>query len=260
MKFPPGILLLLSFIRSEWLIISFSIFALIFIHWILSPRQRKWIWDYLVPVLFFLTLAGHTLWKAKRVIRNTIGKPFFLITISVNNILILSFMLLTIISYIIRSTPMKKAVGIKERAFPLFVVIFHLVGSYLIAQYIRFRPSVPLYILGVTLSILGATLDCMALWKLKRSFSIMVEVRPLITSGVYNKIRHPLYTGEILHFLGITLAFNNVIVYGMFIFLIIFQALRAKLEEKKLKAYFPDYSIYMKKTGFFFPRFRYRKT
>ena len=260
MKFPQGILLLLSFIKSEWLIISFSIFALIFIYWILSPSQRKWIWDYLVPVLFFLTLTGHTLWKAKGVIRNWIGKPLFLIMISVNNILILSFMLLTIISYIIRSTPMKKAIGIKERAFPLFVVFFHLVGSYFIAQYIRFRPNITLYILGIILSIFGATLDCMALWKLKRSFSIMVEVRPLIKSGIYNKIRHPLYTGEILHFLGITLVFNNVIVYGMFIFLVILQALRAKLEEKKLKAYFPDYSIYMKNTGFFFPRFRFKKT
>lgn len=180
--------------------------------------------------------------------------------ISVNNILILSFMLLTIISYVIRRKPMERAVGIKERAFPLSVVIFHLVGSYFIGQHIKFRFNFTLYILGIFFSILGATLDCMALWKLKRSFSIMVEVRPLITSGVYNKIRHPLYTGEILHFLGITLVFNNVIVYGMLAFLTILQALRAKLEEKKLKAYFPDYSVYMKKTGFFFPRFRYRKT
>jgi protein-S-isoprenylcysteine O-methyltransferase Ste14 len=207
-----------------------------------------------------MTLAGKTLWKAKGVIRNLIGRPLFLIMISVNNILILSFMLLTVISYVIRSRPMEKAVGIKERAFPLFVVIFHLVGSYFIAQHIRFRPNITLYILGVIFSIFGATLDCLALWKLKRSFSIMVEIRPLITSGVYNKIRHPLYTGEILHFLGIALVFNHVVVYGMLALLIILQALRAKLEEKKLKAYFPDYSIYMKNSGFFFPRFKYKKT
>ncbi|MGA1863470.1 MAG: methyltransferase family protein [bacterium] len=259
MKFPSVIFLLLSYIRSEWHIISISVFIFIFIYWLLSPSQRKWIWDYLVPVLFFLTLAGRTLWKAKGVIRNWIAKPGFLIIISINNFLILSFMLLTIISYIIRKKPMERAIGIKERAFPLFVVIFHLVGSYFIAQHIRFRFNITLYISGIILSIIGATLDCLALWKLKRSFSIMVEVRSLITSGVYNKIRHPLYTGEILHFFGIALVFNNVIVYGMLAFLIILQALRAKLEEKKLKTYFPYYSTYMKSTGFFFPRFRHRK-
>jgi protein-S-isoprenylcysteine O-methyltransferase Ste14 len=155
---------------------------------------------------------------------------------------------------------MIRAAGIKERAFPLFVVIFHLVGSYFIAHYIRFRFNISLYILGLILSIFGAILDCLALWKLRRSFSIMVEVRPLITSGIYNKIRHPLYAGELLHFLGIALVFNNIIVYGMFVFLIILQSLRAKLEEKKLNAHFPDYLIYMKNTGFFFPRFRHRKT
>jgi protein-S-isoprenylcysteine O-methyltransferase Ste14 len=155
---------------------------------------------------------------------------------------------------------MQRAVGIKERAFPLSVVLFHLVGSYFIALHIKFHLNITLYILGLVLSVLGAILDCLALWKLKRSFSIMVEIRSLITSGVYNKIRHPLYTGELLHFLGIALIFNNIFVYGMLAFLIILQSLRAKLEEKKLIAHFPDYLIYMKSTGFFFPRFRHRKT
>lgn len=259
-QLPSIFLLLISFIKREWLLIFFSTFIFIFIYWFLSFSQRKWLWDYLAPILFFLALAGRTLWKAKRVIRNWIGSPYFLALISVNNFLILSFMLLTIISYIIRSRPMHKAVGIKERAFPLSVVIFHLIGSYFIALYIRFQLNIILYILGLVLSIFGATLDCLALWKLRRSFSIMVEIRPLITSGVYNKIRHPLYAGELLHFLGIALVFNNIIVYGMLAFLIILQSLRAKLEEKKLKAHFPDYSVYMKNTGFFFPRFRHRKT
>lgn len=248
---------LLAFINSQWFLISLSLFTFIFIYWLLSASQRKWLWDYLVPILFFMALTGRTLWRAIIVILKWVGNPHILILVSINNLLILSFMLLTIISYIIRSRPMNKAVGIKERAFPLFVVFFHLVGSYFIALHIKFHFNMTLYILGLILSITGAILDCLAIWNLKRSFSIMVEVRPLITSGIYSKIRHPLYTGELLHFLGIAMIFNNIAVYGMFVFLLILQSLRAILEERKLITHFPSYLIYKKSTGFFFPRFRH---
>lgn len=212
--------------------------------------------DYLIPILFFLALAGRTLWYAIELLRSTAAKGSFVALLSVNYLLVLSFMALTIFSYIIRSKPTNRAVGIKERAFPLFVVLFHLIVSYLIATRTQIRFHIVLYIGGTILSILGVTIDCLAMWRLRRSFSIMAEVRGLITTGIYGWIRHPLYAGELIHFFGISLVFNNMPAYSMCAVLIVLQSMRAVIEEQKLNAYFPEYVHYRKQAGFFFPKMR----
>ena len=191
---------------------------------------------------------------------NKARKTHILILLSVNNLLVLSFMALAIISYIIRSRPIHKASGLKERAFPLFVLFSQFTGAYFIASYTRFRFHFLLYISGIIISILGTIMGCFALWELKRSFSIMVEVRRLITKGIYSKVRHPLYAGEILHLLGIAMVFNNMAAYGLFLFLFLMQALRAILEERKLSSHFSEYEDYKAGTGFFLPKFGQRKT
>ena len=248
-----------AFIKARWPFIFFPLLVISFVYWLLSAGQREWVRDRLVPVTFFLALAARTLWRSLGTILNKQAKLSLIILLSINNTLILSFMSLTIFSYILRSRPMHQAAGIKERAFPLFVVFFHLIGSYFIATRTRFHFNLTLYIVGLILSILGATIDCLAIWKLKRSFSIMVEVRPLVTSGIYGIIRHPLYSGELIHFLGIAMLFNNKEAYGMFVILIFMQTMRALLEEKKMIAHIPEYSTYREKTGFFLPRFRHTK-
>ncbi|MGA1795017.1 MAG: methyltransferase family protein [bacterium] len=245
-----------AIIKNRWPYVFFPILILFFIYWLLTPRQREWTRDYLVPVLFFLALAGRTLWRAIKLLRSTAAKGSFVALLSVNYLLVLSFMALTIFSYIIRSKPTHRAVGIKERAFPLSVVLFHLIGSYLIATRTQFHFHIVLYIGGIMLSILGVAIDCLAMWRLRRSFSIMAEVRSLITSGIYGWIRHPLYAGELIHFLGIALVFNNIPTYGMCAVLIVLQSMRALIEERKLTAHFPEYMHYRKQAGFFFPKHR----
>jgi len=244
-----------AFLRTYWFYIVIPLFIIIVTYWLLSPKKREWVKDSLIPVLFFLFMTSRILWRAITIIVRWVGKPHILILISVNNLLILLFMALTITSYIIRSKPALRATGLKERFFPLFVVLFHLSGSYLIAMFTKFRLNLTLYIIGIAISVVGVSLDCMAMWKLKRSFSIMAEVRPLITGGIYGVVRHPLYLGEIIHFFGISLLFNNATAYGMFVVLLIMQTLRALIEEKKLIAHFPEYGEYRKRAGFFLPKF-----
>lgn len=232
------------------------IIVFVFIYLILSSRQREWIKGYLIPIIFFLFLAGKTLRNAIALLGNKAYKTHILMLLSVNNLLILSFMSIAIISYIIRSRPIHKACGIKERAFPIFVLFSQFAGSYFIGAHTRFRFQIFLYISGIIISILGTIMGCFALWELKRSFSIMVEVRDLITRGIYSKVRHPLYAGELLHLLGIAMLFNNIAAYGLFVFLFFMQSLRAMLEENKLSSHFPEYEAYKYRTGFFLPRFR----
>lgn len=247
---------LIAFIRHWWPFIFFPLLIIFFIYWLLTPRQREWTRDYLIPIIFFLALARRTLWDAIELLRSTTAKGSFVALHSVNYLLILSFMALTIFSYIIRSKPAHRATGFKERAFPLAVVLFHIIGSYLIATRTQFRFHLVLYIGGILLSILGVAIDCLAMWRLRRSFSIMAEVRSLITTGIYGWIRHPLYAGEIIHFFGISLVYNNIPTYSMCVLLIVLQSMRAMIEEQKLIAHVPEYVHYRKQAGFFFPKFR----
>ncbi|MGA1795737.1 MAG: methyltransferase family protein [bacterium] len=244
------------FMKIYWPYIIVPLFLILLLYWLLPPAKREWVKDSLIPILFFLFMTSRILWRAITIVMRWTGKPHILILISVNNLLILLFMALTITSYIIRSKPTHRATGFMERFFPLFVVFFHLFGSYLIAMFTKFRLNLTLYIAGIAISVLGVSLDCMAMWKLKRSFSIMAEVRPLITKGIYGRIRHPLYAGELIHFFGISLLFNNKTAYGLFVLLLIMQTVRALIEEKKMIAHFPEYGEYRKRTGFFLPRFR----
>jgi len=74
----------------------------------------------------------------------------------------------------------------------------------------------------------------------------------LITCGPYCKIRHPTYTAFVLAGFasGITIAVTNVLFFMLLVLPMIYW--RAKVDEKHLKAIFPEYKEYMKKTRMFF--------
>jgi protein-S-isoprenylcysteine O-methyltransferase Ste14 len=82
----------------------------------------------------------------------------------------------------------------------------------------------------------------------------MPEARELITKGIFKYIRHPLYLGYFIFFLGITFSRFHWYTVVMYIVFIIGQYYRAKIEEKKLSKAFDDYAVYKKKTGMFFPK------
>ena len=90
----------------------------------------------------------------------------------------------------------------------------------------------------------ATVLTVWGLWTLKRSFSITVEARDLVTNGPYRFIRHPIYLGEMLTALAV--AFWRFSLLNLFIFtlFVVIQLFRAKWEEEKLVKVFPDYKKY----------------
>ena len=71
----------------------------------------------------------------------------------------------------------------------------------------------------------------------------------LITNGVYSRVRHPLYLGEISRNIGFALFFFSL--YGLIVMLIanVFLIMRIRIEEKMLIDQFgKEYKEYMKKT------------
>jgi protein-S-isoprenylcysteine O-methyltransferase Ste14 len=109
---------------------------------------------------------------------------------------------------------------------------------------------------GLILSLVGCILSIIALLKLRGSFSLMVEVRRLVKTGMYKYIRHPLYFSELTHALGTTLLLLNSVTIPIYIIFFIMEVIRAKFEERKFLETLPEYDAYRTETGFFFPKFR----
>ena len=76
---------------------------------------------------------------------------------------------------------------------------------------------------------------------------------PLVTSGVYSKIRHPIYTGVIGSALGLAIAHGGIIPIVFALVFIPFFTYKSRYEETLLKQQYPEYVEYMTTTGRFLP-------
>ena len=94
----------------------------------------------------------------------------------------------------------------------------------------------------------GMTWALYSLTYLGKRFSIVPEVRGLVTSGPYRLIRHPIYLGEIVAGLGLVLptlfSFHAVV----FIVFVSAQLVRTHFEERMLRATYPQYEAYARQT------------
>jgi protein-S-isoprenylcysteine O-methyltransferase Ste14 len=76
----------------------------------------------------------------------------------------------------------------------------------------------------------------------------------LVTTGVYSRVRHPIYFALLLMGFGVILDsgyWPQVIVYMMLFALL---TVKADFEESLLKEKYPEYRKYAEKTPSFFPR------
>lgn len=145
-----------------------------------------------------------------------------------------------IIAYLFRSSPVNRSSGVQEILIPL-------VGSALPFA-LLLTPPLPAVmehkslLLALLWGMAAATgLTVAGMWSLRRSFSITVEARQLVTSGPYRFVRHPVYCGEILAAAAVTairFSFANIALLALFTAI---QLYRTSLEEKKLSATFPEY-------------------
>ncbi len=156
---------------------------------------------------------------------------------------------LFVVSYVTRTKARAPASGFIESVFPFICAAmpFSLVVKY---------PFVPpthsiayLRALSILLVIGGTLFIIFGILFLRKSFSIMTEVRKPVFGGIYRITRHPMYVGSILTTLG-TLFQNfgwlNCLLFKVFC---ICQVYRATREENKIKTIYPEYGVYTAKVG-----------
>ncbi len=158
--------------------------------------------------------------------------------------------LVFIVAYAIRSDPVDRSRGTRE-------IIVPLVGAVLPFGLLFSKPSAAiaghverLYVVFAWMT-LATCFTVWGLWALRRSFSITVEARPVVTRGPYRWVRHPVYLGEMATAAAVTVWRWSTVEVAVFAAFVAVQTVRARWEERKLAAVFPEYAAFARKSWWF---------
>jgi protein-S-isoprenylcysteine O-methyltransferase Ste14 len=159
-----------------------------------------------------------------------------------------------------RGASLRTSAGLPQLVPYFFWVPYVVVGF-------RLGPSIPLADMvrlgGVAISVLGVTFSIWSIVTLGRHYDLVLEVHAghqLVRAGPFAWVRHPVYTGLALHFLGACLATGNAILLigTLFVTLPAFYA-RARAEEQLLRGQFGSaYDRYMDEVPMLVPGLRVR--
>jgi protein-S-isoprenylcysteine O-methyltransferase Ste14 len=105
--------------------------------------------------------------------------------------------------------------------------------------------------IGTVLVAVGISFIAIARYQLGRSFSVQAEAHKLVTTGLYSKIRNPIYVFGIVMIAGMILILGRPVGWLVLAAAIVGQTIRARREARVLEAAFGDaYREYRRKTWF----------
>jgi protein-S-isoprenylcysteine O-methyltransferase Ste14 len=122
-----------------------------------------------------------------------------------------------------------------------------------IAAWIAWRvPVSPRYVIGLSIGAIGFVLWMVARQQLGKSFTVSAQAKALVTTGLYSKIRNPIYFFGGVAFFGVFLAWGNIYsLVGVTVLYFAMQILRARKESAVLEQAFGDeYRRYKASTWF----------
>ena len=195
-----------------------------------------------VGALFF------TVWIAQRVYFNP-EKHFAW------NLIALTWWLITfqygifVISYLTRYEAEEHARGFFEVIFPFLCAAMPFA---LLLEY-PFKPwtynIASLELVSTSLVIGGTLVTIGGISSLRKSFSIMTEVRKPVMSGIYQFTRHPMYMGSMITALGTLFQNWSWWNCAVFVAFCVGQVYRATREENKIVKVFSQYRSYALRVG-----------
>ena len=114
-----------------------------------------------------------------------------------------------------------------------------------------YGPRDALWYGGLILSAACAALWFIARWQLGPAFSVGAQARRLVTSGLYSRLRHPIYVFGTMAFLFTLLALQGWRALVTWVVVILIQVARARREDRVLaEAFGAEYAAYRSGTWF----------
>jgi protein-S-isoprenylcysteine O-methyltransferase Ste14 len=105
--------------------------------------------------------------------------------------------------------------------------------------------------IGLPLGLIGLAGVILSRYTLGRSFSIAPKATALVTTGIYSRIRNPIYLSGMILLVGIAVIVGRPKLLAILLVLIPAQIIRARREASVLEAKFGDaYREYRKRTWF----------
>jgi protein-S-isoprenylcysteine O-methyltransferase Ste14 len=127
--------------------------------------------------------------------------------------------------------------------------IFLIVALAVLALQFRDQPWPPLRIAGAAMALASLCLILVARIQLGRAFSIRAKATRLVTTGLYARLRNPIYVFGCFFFLGIAMFIPFWPLLLVLIIVIPMQVVRARREAAVLEASFgEEYRRYRRQT------------
>lgn len=105
--------------------------------------------------------------------------------------------------------------------------------------------------LGLVLSLIGLAGVIHSRYTLGKSFSVRAKAVSLVTTGLYSRIRNPVYISGILLAAGVFLILHQSAVVALVVVIIPIQIIRARREAVVLEARFgEEYRVWRRNTWF----------
>jgi protein-S-isoprenylcysteine O-methyltransferase Ste14 len=162
---------------------------------------------------------------------------------------VIAYLVVVAATVVVRMRPARKARGVEPR-------ISALIGTFLLPVVVLFPRRELSLIAGLVSTLMtlsGNAFAVVVLTQLRESFSIMAEARQLVTTGVYRRVRHPLYLSEEIAAIGVVMQFLSPWTALILAVQIGFQLRRMRNEEVILAAIFPEYLAYRERAARILP-------
>jgi protein-S-isoprenylcysteine O-methyltransferase Ste14 len=128
----------------------------------------------------------------------------------------------------------------------IFVIFLVFIGVWVVHQ-----PLTPMRLVGIVLAVPCAVLLMVARVQLGSAFSVDAKASKLVTTGLYSRIRNPIYVFGGFLIVGLLLLADRPVLLLLFFILVPLQVVRIRREEQVLAEKFgAEYEAYKRTTWF----------
>ncbi len=129
------------------------------------------------------------------------------------------------------------------------VIIF--IGLICFVNYASALPWTPWRIAGIAIAAPAFAALIVARLQLGGAFSVRAKASVLVTSGIYSRIRNPIYVFGTITLLGLVIWYGNPWLFLFLVILVPLQIVRARKEQALLAEKFgEEYAAYKRQTWF----------